>query len=163
MPLVDETFEDTFEFSRARAADYREADGEIVEAPIDVPRFDHSEAGVPRGLLVDVTEDFTLPDVLRVRDGDWAEPPGTLLHEYEDQDGLIQNRAWYVYTDPLGVANVCLDLQARHRRIAFVPVLLPNRGGHVRWRSALWTLGSILITETAVAIGATADQPLLEG
>ena len=163
MPLVDQPFEDTFDFNRDRTAPYVDADGVAQVAAIDVPRFDHDEGGSPRGIFVEGRPQFSAADKLQVVAGDWATPGGTILHEIETPAGVIERRAWYAPSDPRGTANACLNTKGRHRRIAYVPGYLPNRGGFVRWRNLFWSLGSIVLSEPGVAIAVDDNKLLLEG
>ncbi len=162
MPLVDQPFAETFTFARARAADYVDAAGAGATAAINVPRFDHDEAGAPRGLLVEGRPQFAADQLLVVA-GDWSAPGGTVLHEFETPAGEIRRRAFYAGADPRVAVNACLNAKGRHRRLAYVPGHLSNRGGYVRWRNLFWSLAGVMMAEAGVALGARADVPLLEG
>lgn len=163
MPLVDQPFGETFVFSRARAASYLNAQGQRAAAAVDQPRFDHSPAGAPRGLLIEGRPEVTQADRITVVDGDWAVRQGTVLHEIETPAGVIERRAWYSEASPAEVVDGCLNAKGWHRRIAFVPTQLPNRGGFVRWGNHFWNLGGVMLVEPAVALGVAGDVPLLEG
>lgn len=163
MPLVDQPFADTFTFSRARAADYLDPDGETATAAVDVPRFDHDDAGAPRGLLIEGRPQYDAADRLSVADGDWVTARGTVLHEIETPAGVVERRAWYSAADPVSLVAGCLNAKGRHRRIAFVPGHLRNRGGFVRWRNQHWNLGAVLLAEAGVLLAAEAGVALLEG
>lgn len=163
MPLVDQPFADTFAFTRARAAAYVDAAGDPAEAAINVPRLDHDDAGTPRGLLVEGRPQFGDADKITVETGDWISAQGTVLHEIETPAGVVERRAWYSESDPAGLINGCLNAKGWHRRIAFVPRHLSNRGGFVRWRNQHWTLGGVLLVETGNAVAAEPAILLLEG
>lgn len=163
MPLVDQPFADTFGFSRGDRGSYRDADGVVRRAATDVPRFDHDEAGVAKGLLVEGSPLRWHADRVSVRSGDWATVPGTVLHIFETPEGEVRQNAWYAMTDPKGAVDACLGAKGRHRLIAFVPGYLRNRGGYVRWGRRDYALGGILLSEPGVAIGAADTIPLLEG
>lgn len=163
MPLVDQPFADTFAFSRARASAYVDAAGDPAEAAVDVPRFDHALDGTPRGLLIEGRPQFGAADRLTVVDGDWAQPGGTVLHEYETPAGEVRRRAIYAPDDPSSAVDGCLNAKGRHRRIAYVPGFLKNRGGRVRWRDLLWDLPGLVFAEAGVALTPITDKPLLEG
>lgn len=163
MPLVDQPFADTFDFARSRTAPYLDATGAAQVAAVDAPRLDHDEDGAPRGLLVEGRPQFSAADQARVVEGDWAIPGGTVLHEIETVAGVVERRAWYAPADPRGTVNACLNAKGRHRRIAYVPGYLPNRGGFVRWRNLFWNLGAIVLSEPGVAIAVDDNKLLLEG
>lgn len=163
MPLVNAPFEDSFIFSRARAAPYRDATGAQATAPVDQPRFDHGVDGAPRGLLIEGRPEFGQADRLRTVAGDWAVPGGTVLHCWEDEAGVEQRRAWYAPADPKATLDGCLNLKGRMREIAYVPTYLPNRGGYVLWRKSIWSLGAVLAVEDGVALGVTSTIMMLEG
>lgn len=163
MPLVDQPFADTFAFSRARAAEYLDAAGLPAEAAVDAPRFDHTAEAVPRGLLIEGRPEFAAADRLSVQAGDWAVKGGTVLHEYETPAGTIERRAWYALNDPGSVVDSCLNIKGRHRRIAYLTQALPNRGGMVRWRDLLWSLGGFISAGGDDVLGAADDIPIIEG
>lgn len=163
MPLVDQPFAATFDFARARAAAYRNAEGALVQAAIDAPRFDHSPSGAPRGLLIEGRPQVSAADRLTVSTGDWSEKRGTVLHEYENAAGEVVRRAWYALHDPVSAVNACLNAKGRHRRIAFCPVFIPNRGGWIRWNNLRWDLGGLVEAEPGGVVAATETFILLEG
>lgn len=163
MSFVDQPFGDTFDFSRARTAPVRGPDGALTEAAIDAPRFDHTAGGAARGLLVEGRPQTGQADLLTVKTGDWTVARGTVLHEYETPEGELRRRAWYARSDPRSTVNACLAAKGRHRRIAYVPGHLPNRGGEVRWRDRFWRLGAALSAGPGEVVGAIPDVPLIEG
>lgn len=163
MPLVDQPFADTFVFSRGDRGAYRDADGVDRIARMDVPRFDHDADGAALGLLVEGRPLRWSPDRLSIQDGDWAEPRGTVLHEFATPDGTVKRRAWYAPTDPAAAVDACLSIAAHHREIAYLPTLLRNRGGYVRWGRRDWSLGGLILAEANVALVQTAALILLEG
>lgn len=139
-----------FTFARPTAAAYRNIGGELVEAVVDEPRFDHDEAGTPRGLIVEPGNRNGREDRVRLAnaiDGEGA--PHTILHEYE-RDGVIINQAVYS-TSPRATVDAMLSLIGHHRRIVAVPGYLANIGGQVRFDVTLWSLGgAIAIDEQSV-------------
>lgn len=163
MPLVDQPFADTFVFSRGDRGSYRDAGGVERLARIDVPRFDHDPDGAPLGLLVEGHPLRWSPDRLSVQDGDWAVTRGTVLHEFATPAGVIERRAWYAPLDPVAAVDACLSIAAHHREIAYLPALLRNRGGYVRWGRRDWSLGGLILAEANVALVETAALILLEG
>lgn len=163
MPLVDLSFAATFVFTRAREAAYVDSAGAVATAAVDTPRFDHTGEAEPRGLLIEGRPQTGAPDRLTVIDGDWAEPGGTVLHEYETLAGETRRRAIYAPDDPRSAVDGCLNAKGRHRRIAYVPGYLRNRGGFVRWRDLFWTLGGVVLADAGVALAPITDKPLLEG
>lgn len=162
MPLVDQPFAATFTFARARTAAYVDAAGAVQVAAIDAARFDHDLAGAPRGVLIEGRPQYSAADRLQVVDGDWAVPGGTVLHEIETAAG-VERRAWYAPTAPRATVNACLNAKGRHRRLAYVPTYLPNRGGFVRWRDRFWSLGALVLVEPGVTVGVQTNIHLLEG
>lgn len=162
MPLVDQPFATTFAFARGRAADYLDAAGAPATAPVDVPRFDHDGTGAPLGLLLEGRPEFARADLLSVLDGDWNTPEGTVLHEYA-VGGQIERRAWYAPINARATVNACLRVKGHHRRIAYVPVYLKNRGGFVRWRHADYALGGVVAVDAGVVLAVADNQLLLEG
>lgn len=163
MNLVERPFDVTFAFARGRQAQHRDATGELVRATRNAPRFDHDEAGAPRGLLIEGRPESWTPDRLRVRAGDWATGPGTVLHAMEAPDGALRFTAWYCVHDPVAAVNACLRLKGRHRLIAYVPGFLKNRDGAVYWRRQLYALGGVLETEPGVILATTNERLVLEG
>src|SRR5690606_1081013 len=115
------------------------------------------------GLLVEGRPDRWHPDRLRVRPGDWAVARGTVLHEFRPAGGEVSRRAWYAPYDPKAAVDACLSIAAHHRRIAYVPGYLRNRGGFVRWGRLDWSLGGLLLSEAGVALATAPDLILLEG
>ena len=55
-----------FAFARSEVAPYRNSAGQTVQAPVDAARFDHDDAGAPRGLLVTGGSDYGTRDRLAV-------------------------------------------------------------------------------------------------
>ncbi len=163
MTMVDLPFVDTFTFTRGRTAPYLNAAGDMVLAPIDQPRFDHSSDGEPRGLLIEGRPEFDQADRLRILDGAWNVAGGTVLHHWQDDAGVEWRRAVYAPSDPMGTVNGCLNLKGHIREIAYVPTYLPNRGGYVMWRRRAWELGGVLGVQPNVALGVTANIMMLEG
>ena len=163
MNLVDLPFAQTFDFTRRRPAACLGPDGQEVTLGRDLPRFDHDAAGVPRGLRVDGRPSTWWPDLLKVKAGDWAQPRGTVLHAYETFAGERVNSAWYAPTDPKAAVDACLKRAGRHRRIAYVPTFLRNRGGFVRWRQTDWRLGGLVSPDDGAVLAVDDDLILLEG
>lgn len=163
MPLVDQPFADTFTFSRGCRARYRDATGQSLVASLDQPRLDHNGSGEPLGLLVEGFGMTVAADRLEAIAGDWTAQHGTVLHELLDETGQLQRRALYAPRHPRAALNACLNMVGWHRRIAYVPIYLKNRGGFVRWRNAHWTLGGALAAEEGVLLAATDSVPILEG
>lgn len=159
MPLVDQPFDETFTFVRRTEAPYVDADGEEQSAPRHTPRFDHDPDGAPRGLLIEGYPMLDRPEICRVRAGDWSDPiHTTVLHEFEDQDGLIHRRAWYALPIDLTViVNACMNTWAHQRRIAVLPGHLRNRGGFVRWRRTDYDLGALILADDNLGLTTAGD------
>lgn len=163
MALVDQSFDAIFTFSRGSTGPYRNAAGDTVTAGLDQPRFDHAESGRPLGLLIEGRTGSRSPDQLRVKGGEWAAGPGTVLHVYLDHAAETVRTAWYSNNDPAAALDACLNVQGHHQMIAFVRGFLANRGGFVRWRRQVFTLGGILIAQPGTALGSSDDNLFLEG
>ncbi len=160
--LVDLPFVVTFSFARPIPADCRDKSGAVVTRAVNVPRFDHSAGGARKGLIVAAGPAFGRHDAISVRSGDWEMiDRATVLHEYEDADGVVQRRAHYS-TRPRATVNACLKIAGRHRLIGAVADFLPNLGGFVRYRAAGYELGRAIGVTASVAIGDSSGRPLIE-
>lgn len=160
--LVDLPFVVTFAFARPIAADCRDKTGVIVSRAVNVPRFDHSPGGERLGLIVARGPLADQHDAIAVRAGDWEKVDrATVVHEYEDDDGMVQRRAHYS-TAPRATANACLIIAARHRLIGVVGDFLPNLGGYVRYRAVQYQLGRAIGISPTVALGDSSGRPLIE-
>ena len=161
-PVLPNLFDD-FTFSRGRAADYRAADGSIITAPIDEPRFDHDAKGKLLGLLVEGRPETRHPDRVTSKPGGWAQGKATILHEFITPDGKLKRRACYVVDDHRATVDGFMNTKGWHRQIVVIAGHLKNIGGGVRWRRVEWTLGAILAVDDETALGVTPNILLLEG
>lgn len=161
--LVNLPFVDTFTFRRGSSAPCRNEAGVVVTIGLNVPRFDHTEDGQPRGLLVEGRTSLREADQVRAIDGDWTARPGTVLHAYQDAAGGVIRTAWYSNRDHVSAVDACLNVQGHHQLIAFVPGFLPNLGGEVRWRKQVFALGGVLLSQSGAALGSSPDNLFLEG
>ncbi|MCM3419046.1 hypothetical protein [Sphingopyxis alaskensis] len=134
-----------FDFVRPTIAPYRNADGELVDAAIDVPRFDHDEQGVPTGLIVDPGEELGQADRARLQEEAIGATESTILHARLADDGQIIRRAWYS-RDPQATIDACLGQAGRHLSIGAVPGFRPNLGGFIRYRDVDWQLTGLIGT-----------------
>jgi hypothetical protein len=138
------TFAANFVFERARPAAYLDRYGAVQVAGQDEPRIDHTLLGQPLGLKVEGFPEYDQADRVSVVAGDWANTPATVLHAYDDPDGVRHHRAYYTsHADQ--TINGCLAIQGWHRRVTVLPETLPDNGnGFVLWRGLLWTLPSMI-------------------
>ncbi len=165
MRLVGLTFEETFVFARPIAAEHRDAAGEIVEAAIDAPRFDHDEAGARLGLLVEGGPYFGAADRVSVPPGDWEiAGPATVFHELAGEDDVPVRRAYYTRSARASV-NAILATAGHHRQIGAAAGHFRNLGGHVRYREQIWQLPVAIGDGDGAFIsdGDDPDRPLIEG
>ncbi|WP_439471329.1 hypothetical protein [Brevundimonas sp.] len=154
---------DQFVFTRGRVADYRAANGAIVSAAVDEPRFDHDVKGKLLGLLVEGRPDTRHPDRLASKPGAWAQGKATVLHEFITPGGKLRRRACYIAANHRETVDGFVNTKGWHRQIAVVAGYLKNEGGAVRWRRVDWTLGAILAVDDGIALGVTPEILLLEG
>lgn len=155
-------FADSFALTRDRFAAYRDAAGVLQLADPDAPRFDHSVAGEPLGLLVEGRPQTRLADRLTVQAGPWATGKITVLHAYTTPAGELRRRAAYVTEDHVAAVDGFLMVKGWHREVAVVAGFLANRGGFVRWRRIDWALGALVSAGPGAVVGVTPDIVLLE-
>jgi hypothetical protein len=166
MTLVKRPFGESFTFARSIAADYRDAAGDVVTAPVNVPRFDHAVDGTPKGLLVEPGPALGQHDALQTQPG-WevGVEKATVLHEYE-MDGQIRRVAFYT-SNAKAMADGCCRAAVHHRSLIAVEGYLRNRGGYVRYDGRNWDLGSALAVQPGpLASPVLADEDgrlLIEG
>lgn len=157
MSLVKRPFADSFAFARPVAAAHRDANGVLVNAGVDQPRFDHDDQGNPKGLLVAPGVVPGEHDAIATAAGWDNEAPGMILHEY-DQGGEIRRVAFYTVRLK-DMADACLRHAVHHREIIAVDGYLRNRGGYVRYDGRNWDLGDAL----AIQSGPLASPVLADG
>lgn len=158
-------FADLFNFSRSRVGTYRNAQGTVLLADIDQPRFDHTAGGVPRGLKIEGPTGFGRGDRLGAKEAAWPTEPGTVLHEYQPPGGQVRRRAFYAQNPRLVIDGV-LHAQGWHRRIGVIPGFLKNRGGYVTYLDDRYDLGGVIAVapyQLLDATGGDAPTPLIEG
>lgn len=145
-------FDAWFDFSRPTIAAYRNADGELVDAAIDAPRFDHDAAGRSLGLLVEPGDALGQADRSRLQVDAIGATVSTVLHARLDDSGTLIRRAWYS-RDPQRTIDSCLGQAGRHLSVAAVPGFRPNAGGFVRYRGVDWQLTDLLGAGAGRALG----------
>ncbi len=136
-------FADLFAFARPNAAPYRRADGSLVTAAIDAPRFDHDPGGVSLGLLVEAGAEMGQHDRVTLRAPVAIEGATTVFHETINAAGAIVRRAHYTLNASATI-NACLAQVARHRAIGAVAGFLPIRAGVVAYKGKRWTPPAII-------------------
>lgn len=170
MELTSADFPITFTFARRDARSYRDASGALVVADPNVPRFDHSPAGDPLGLLVQpgvtlggadrvAIDPLILPiDIVGYDPATGADV--TILHRFDPGTG-VEHRAWYSRS-VVKTVNA-LMMQAGHHLVLGVVrgFLAPTFDGTnwlVTFREISWKLpGAILTTDAADAPGVLLD------
>lgn len=151
------TFDECFGFSRARPAEYRNASGAIVTAPVDVPRLDFAISGQPLGLRM---EGVPLEsDSIRLLPG-LPGGPCVVLHKYITEAGVLRCRA-ILSEDARPSIDAALNVRGYHQRIAVVSrSLVPEGAATVDWRGDTWTVLTVLDDGTEQGIDAGAGIPL---
>ncbi|QUM72192.1 hypothetical protein [Sphingopyxis granuli] len=152
MDIGQSLFDAWFDFARPTIAPYRNAAGAIVDAAVDVPRFDHDDAGRPAGLLVEPGEQLGQADRARLQVDAIGATVATVLHAWRADDGSVVRRAWYT-KNPQATIDACLGQAAHHLQIGAVPGYRPNLGGFVRFRGADWQLTELLGAGGGRALG----------
>jgi hypothetical protein len=156
--LVKRPFADTFTFARNIAAQVRDANGALVTAAVNVPRFDHDATGNAKGLLVETGPSNGQHDAIKTVAGwDVGVSKGMVLHEYE-QDGELRRIAFYT-ENVKAMADSCLNGAVHHRTLIVLDGWKRNRGGYVRFDGRNWPLGGAL----AVQPGPLASPVLVDG
>lgn len=155
-------FDAWFDFTRPTIAPYRDSDGELVDAAVDVPRFDHDADGEPIGLIVDPGEELGQADRARLQADAIGATAATVLHARLDDDGAIVRRAWYS-RDPQATIDACLGQAGRHLSLAAIPGFRPNAGGFVRFRGVDWMLTGLLGDGDGGALGDDIGHALIGG
>jgi len=168
--LTQDDFSVAFSFARSAAGSYRDAAGVVRSAAVDVPRFDHDEAGAPLGLLIapgaDIGEHdrieldpFMLPEDL-VTGIDDTTRRATILHAFTPAgETALRRNAWYSRNTKFMV-DALLRQAGRHQSIGVIEGFRINLGGLVRYRGHDWWLPGVLQTEGASLI-ARGELPLI--
>lgn len=145
-----------FDFTRPLAADYRNAAGAIVEAAIDAPRFDHDEAGIALGLLVEGGPYLGQADRARLDPlmlpEDYPGSEMTVLHARTLAGGSIERRAFYT-RDAKAMIDALLNGAGHHRSVGVIAGFRENKGGFVRYRGQSWYLPELLATGAGDLVG----------
>lgn len=162
MDIGQSLFDAWFDFSRPNVAPYRNGAGELVDAAIDAPRFDHDDAGASTGLIVEPGAMLGQADRARLQPGAIGATKATVLHAWSGADGEIVRRAWYTI-DPQATIDACLGQAAHHLSIGAVPGYRPNLGGFVRYRGLNWQLTDLLGAGGDIAIGDEDGRALIGG
>ena len=161
------SFASLFLFSRPRAAVGRNASGELVSYGPNVPRFDHDEAGMPLGLLIERGPFPGQGDRLELdRSQPWWETSDrwSILHAHRPPaaTGAIVRQVHYcdARTAP-ALVDACLAIAGHHVTIGAVPgTLEPNRRGEVRYAGHAWALAQLLALDRDVILSA-AQRPVI--
>mgnify|MGYP000429770940 CR=1 FL=1 len=157
MPSNSGTFAELFAFSRDRAAPFVDGNGNAETAAIDVPRLDHDEAGIVKGLLIEGRPQTLQADVVVLQANLPGAPvQGTVLHDYIDAGGDRWQRAIYTRS-PRATVEGCLALKGWHRRIGFFPAFLPRSEDHgptrpVRYEGESWEMCAFVVDVDGQAI-----------
>ncbi|RYY25230.1 MAG: hypothetical protein EOP62_14305 [Sphingomonadales bacterium] len=153
------TFATLFDFKRPHVADYRNANGAIVTAAIDAPRFDHDLAGSPIGLVVEPGPDLGQHDRVSLAAAIAIDGPATVFQAITLPDGSTLRRA--VYTrDVTATVNALLRVAGRHQAIGAVGGFIAIRNGAVRYRGKSWTPPAVIAADAALLAGGH-DRPML--
>lgn len=166
--LVNRPFANVFNFSRSITAPYRNANGALITAPVDTPRFDHDEAGNRLGLLIARGPARGQHDALSVVSGDWEiVGKATVMVEWLEE-GVIRRRALYTRSVRAEV-NFCLMIMGHLRSIGAVPGYLPNVGavegqigGYVRFANKDWPLGLAFDAGDSFVLGDGSGRVIIE-
>lgn len=163
-----------FVFSRSEAATYRDAAGTEQAAAIDAPRFDHDEAGAPRGLLATPGSDIGTQDRLAVDPlmlpellltGDLpGQRDATVFHAFVPLGSeTVQRRAYYTRTVRETIDGL-LAQAGHHVEIGVITGFRANLGGYARLRGQVWTIAGILAGNgagAALAVDPEGALPLI--
>lgn len=152
-----------FDFTRPTQMPYRDADGALQTADIDVARFDHEEDGTPLGLLVERGAALGLSDRAVMQDGALEEYAGTdctVLHAQILDDGSVERRAWYSRA-PATTITAMLGTVGHHASIGVIPGFRENKGGHVRYRGFSWYLMGFIEVGDGSVLSDDSDRPLI--
>lgn len=146
-------FATAFDFARSESASCRNGAGAEQLLGPDAPRFDHTEDGVPLGLLISAGADLgggdraaidplMLPEELLTG----ADTTATVFHMFDAGSGPVR-RAWYS-RNAQATVNALLNQAGHHLAIGVVPGFRPREddggAGIVRYRGAAWTLPGLL-------------------
>lgn len=163
-------FDIAFAFTRPGAAAYRNAAGALVQAGINVPRFDHLPDGTPRGFLVQPGEqmgqaDRALLDPLMLP-AELLSDRVTVLHALDTGTGLVR-RAWYSQ-DAKATIDACLSIAGHHLSIGVIAGFRARQGsrfepGFVRYRRQSWSLTRALAASSLAALSDEDGRPLIGG
>lgn len=164
MDLTSADFPISFTFARRDPRSYRDATGALVEAAVDEPRFDHSAAGDPKGLLVQpgvtiggadrvAIDPLILPLDLVGPDAATGAPV-TILHRFDPGTG-VEQRAWYSRA-VVKTINALMLQAGHHLAIGVVRDFLEPEFDGTDWlvtfRNSTWRLPSAILTEDEAAV-----------
>lgn len=149
-----------FDFARSEAATYRNAQGNLVTAPVNVPRFDHAGDGTPLGLLVGRGSDIGLRDRVAidplilpaelVESEEPEERMATVFHCWLPEGETVERRdAWYTRNTAAAI-DALMRQPGHHRTIGVVRGFAPQRAGEVRLRARSWRTAGYLAAGTGV-------------
>lgn len=170
-----------FDFARSESAAVRGPDGVVTTLDPDLPRFDHDEAGKPRGLLVtpgseiggqdrSAFDPLMLPAAL-TEGTDLTAREATVYHAFvplsadiedasaEAFEAAIVRRAFYT-RDAARLIDTLLRSAGRHVMIGAHAGFAENRDGFARYRGKRWLLPVGLATNGGALVSA-ADTPLI--
>ncbi len=168
--LDQSDFDIAFAFTRPTAAAYRNGAGALVQAAIDVPRFDHLADGTPRGLLVQPGDNLGQADRVRLDPlmlpEDLLAARVTVLHALDIGAGLVR-RAWYSQ-DAKATIDACLSIAGHHVSIGVIAGYRARQGskfepGFVRYRRRSWSLTRALAASASAALADDDGHPLIGG
>lgn len=157
------TLDPALTFTRPIAAAYRNGDGALTVAPVDLARFDHDSAGRPLGLLIEPGPGAGLADRAALAAAVLGpKTPATVLHAVTTAAGATLQLAHYGL-DATALVNACLRAGGWHRAIGVVAGYLPiGRDGLVRYRATRWQPAAVLGAAPAL-LRDGAGRPLLAG
>lgn len=174
-----------FTFGRSESGAWRDGAGAIQTAAPGEPRFDHSAAGVVRGLLVAsgiepgggdrLTLDplilpaaMLLTGVAGVDSGSTADV--TVFHAFarrvaDDDDWEIERRAWYS-RNVVAAIDALLGQSGHHLALGVIAGFRERfegpEGPFVRFRGETWPLAGLLLGSATALIAARPGVPLIE-
>lgn len=165
--LDQRDFDIAFAFSRPTAAAYRNAAGQQLTAPVDVPRFDHDDSA-PIGLLIEPglqlgQADRVALDPLMIPEA-MLTAQVTVLHALDMGQGVVR-RAWYS-ENVVATINALLGIAGHHSMIGVIAGFRERKGtrfeaGFVRYRAQSWYLTRALAASATAALSDDAGRPLI--
>lgn len=174
--LTQAEFGIAFAFSRSAAAPFRDPTGNALTADINVPRFDHDELGVARGLLLTAGSDLGTQDRISLDPLLLPEPlvegplpvdfEATVFHSFVPigiQSWSVERRAYYTRNAKASIDGL-LAQAGHHLEIGVVTGFRANLGGFVRLRGHVWILPRGVAGNeagAAFAVDADAKKPII--